>query len=105
MINDDFSIKKIYTSLVAKNRAGSSAKSQKIHDYSKLTSGQDYVLESAIETSGFYITAQGHNIKPKDYLLLSDGNTKMLYQIVAVEYYSEPSDMWTALILNVEAKS
>lgn len=104
MVNGDFSIKKLYNSFIQRNGAGSSSRSQRIHDYSKSIFGQDYVLESAVEAKGFYITAQGYGIKPQDYILLSDGGSKTLYQISKVEYYSEPSDMWIALIFDTEAR-
>ncbi len=64
----------------------------KNHNYKKLTSGIDFTLEVANDGLTADMIGQGA-IKPGDYITISD---QYKYQVVEVEYYSTPPDMWRA---------
>ncbi len=61
-----------------------------------MVAGQDYVFELAEEDKKAYITGQGRGIKPGDSIILDDDAGK--YQVEKIDYYSNPSDMWIALV-------
>lgn len=69
----------------------------KVHDYTGYQAGVEYVFEMTSQDGG-YMTGQGHNLKVGDYVLLSRGTKVDRYQVEQVEYYSQPSDMWIALL-------
>lgn len=73
----------------------------KIHDYSQLFSGSDYVFERLNEGTIGYMTGTGKNIKPFDRIILREGYESYQYQVEEVDYYSDPSDMWIALLKQV----
>jgi hypothetical protein len=70
----------------------------KIHDYSRYVRGEDYVFDPLDEGNGGYMTGQGRNIKRSDRLILSDGKDLICYQVDTIDYYSNPPDMWVALL-------
>ena len=80
--------------------ANTSSLKHKIHDYSKLIEGQDYVFEP-VQGVGGYMTATGKGIKPRDYIILQSGYKNYRYQVEEIEYYADPSDMWIALLKQV----
>jgi hypothetical protein len=73
----------------------------KTHDYRRLVRGEDYVLEMKDESNCGYMTGQGNGIKRGDYLVLANGHGLARYQIEEIDYYSNPSDMWMALVKQV----
>jgi hypothetical protein len=73
----------------------------KIHDYSQLVLGSDYVFERLNEGTIGYMTGIGKNIKPCDRIILREGCESYQYQVEEVDYYSAPSDMWIALLKQV----
>ncbi|MEH2437430.1 MAG: hypothetical protein V7K25_24890 [Nostoc sp.] len=73
----------------------------KIHDYSQLVSGSDYVFERLNEGTIGYMTGSGTAIKPSDRIILQEGCESYQYQVEEVDYYSDPSDMWIALLKQV----
>lgn len=73
----------------------------KIHDYSQLVCGSDYVLERLNEGTIGYMTGIGKGIKPSDRIILREGYESYQYQVEEVDYYSDPSDMWIALLKQV----
>ncbi|MBD2777382.1 hypothetical protein [Iningainema tapete] len=75
----------------------------KIHDYSQFVCGRDYVLE-AVSNFTYYMTAQSKGVKRGDYVMLKNGPNSELYQIEEIDYYSDPSDMWMALLKKVVAE-
>ncbi|WP_421658259.1 hypothetical protein [Leptothermofonsia sp. ETS-13] len=80
-------------------------KRQKTHDYTRYEQGVDYVFE-AIEPHGTrgYLTCQGKGVKPGDYVILRQGNAIVRYQVERIDYYSSPSDMWLALLVQDQLK-
>ncbi|MEH2057780.1 MAG: hypothetical protein V7K97_16785 [Nostoc sp.] len=74
---------------------------KKIHDYSQQVSGSDYVFESINEGMIGYMTGVGKGIKPCDRIILRQGCESYQYQVEEIDYYSDPSDMWIALLKQV----
>ncbi|GAB1545528.1 hypothetical protein NUACC21_82040 [Scytonema sp. NUACC21] len=73
----------------------------KTYDYTKYVCGRDYVFELADNLTQGYMTGQGKGIQPGDYIILHDGSNSERYQVEAIDYYSEPPDMWIALLQKV----
>lgn len=65
----------------------------KNHNYTNLNCGKDYTLEFTNDGLTGDLIGQG-NIKALDYITISPNK----YQVVAVEYYSQPSGMWRAKV-------
>lgn len=78
-----------------------SKQKNKIHDYSQLVRGKDYVFEPLHGGLGGYMTAVGKGIKPCDYIILQHGCQNYRYKVEEIDYYSDPSDMWIALLKQV----
>ncbi len=74
----------------------------KIHDFTQLTAGSDYMFEFLDEEMKGCITGTGKNIKPRDYIILQHNTQTYRYQIEEIDYYSDPSDMWIALLHQVD---
>ncbi|MUG96766.1 hypothetical protein F7734_32270 [Scytonema sp. UIC 10036] len=70
----------------------------KTHDYSQLVCGHDYVFEPMDNLTQGYMTGQGKGVKPGDCILLQIDSQIEKYQVEEIDYYSEPSDMWMALL-------
>ncbi|MHC5610202.1 MAG: hypothetical protein ACYTXA_04035 [Nostoc sp.] len=73
----------------------------KIHDYSQQVWGTDYVFEDLNEGIMGYMTGVGKTIKPGDRIILRKGCEFYQYQVQEIDYYSNPSDMWMALLKQV----
>ncbi|MEH1902973.1 MAG: hypothetical protein V7L04_16530 [Nostoc sp.] len=76
-------------------------KKHKIHDYSQQVWGSDYVFERLNEGTIGYMTGIGKSIKPGDRIILRQGSESYQYQVEEIDYYSDPSDMWIALLKQV----
>lgn len=74
------------------------ANKQKTYDYTNQVSGQDYMFESIDNHSKGYMTAQGKGIAVGDFINLQHGAEIYHYQVEQIDYYSNPSDMWTAVL-------
>ena len=70
----------------------------KTHDYTQSHGGDDYIFDPIEEGNGGYLTGQGRGIERGDYLILSDGSHCHRYQVEEIDYYSNPPDMWIALV-------
>ncbi|MBD2166712.1 hypothetical protein H6G04_20170 [Calothrix membranacea FACHB-236] len=79
-----------------------SKQKHKIHDYSQLISGRDYVFDALHGGLGGYMTGTGKGIKTSDYILVQSGCKPYQYQVEEIDYYSNPSDMWIALVKQVK---
>ncbi|MDH6060502.1 hypothetical protein NWP17_08635 [Chrysosporum bergii ANA360D] len=97
-------MKKLFMSLVGywlaevkffQNQAN---KKQKIHDYTQSVRGRDYVFELTNEGTAGYMTAVGKGIKSGDQIILQLGSHSYVYQVEEIDYYSDPPDMWIALL-------
>ncbi|WP_373529171.1 hypothetical protein [Nostoc sp.] len=73
----------------------------KIHNYSQQIGGIDYVFERLNGGMLGYMTGIGKGIKPCDRIILQQGCESYQYQIEEIDYYSDPSDMWIALLKQV----
>ena len=73
----------------------------KTHDFTECVCGTDYVFEVAEEVTTAYMTAQSKGVKPGDYIVLLIGSESKRYQVEQVDYYSNPPNMWMALIKKV----
>lgn len=85
-------------------RTKQSTQHHKIHDYSRLIWGKDYVFEVRKEGIEGCMTGIGKGIKSHDYIILQHESESYKYQIEEINYYSEPSDMWIALLKQVRVK-
>ncbi|QFS42994.1 hypothetical protein GXM_00467 [Nostoc sphaeroides CCNUC1] len=47
------------------------------------------------------MTGIGKGIKPRDRIVLRQGCESSQYQVEEIDYYSDPSDMWIALLKQV----
>lgn len=73
-----------------------SKRRQKRHNYTQYDADVDYIFEPA-DADGFsYLTSQGGNIRRGDYIVLGNNVNPVQYQVEAIDYYSNPSDMWLA---------
>ncbi|WP_375514666.1 hypothetical protein [uncultured Nostoc sp.] len=73
----------------------------KVHDYSQLICGSDYVFERLNEGTIGYMTGIGKGIKLCDRIIVREGCESYQYQVEELDYYSDPSDMWIALLKQV----
>jgi hypothetical protein len=67
------------------------------HDFTDRSWGHDYTI-SAIYNDGIDIDAAGWGlgIKKDDYLILRENYRTTRYQVLEIEYRSDPRDMWFA---------
>ncbi|MBV6623417.1 MAG: hypothetical protein KI793_10845 [Rivularia sp. (in: Bacteria)] len=73
----------------------------KIHDYTDAEYGKDYMFESADNYNQGYMTARGKGVKNDDYIILKNGSESYRYQVKEIDYYSNPADMWMALLQKI----
>ncbi|GAA6621722.1 hypothetical protein [Scytonema sp. NUACC26] len=74
---------------------------QQTYDYTECVCGCDYAFEPVDNLTKGYMTAQFKGIKRGDYILLKNGSNLYRYQVEEIDYYSEPPDMWIALLHKV----
>ncbi|MBH8552819.1 hypothetical protein I8751_10655 [Nostocaceae cyanobacterium CENA357] len=72
----------------------------KIHDYSQLVWGRDYVFELLNEGTGGYMTGIGKSIELGDYIILRHSCQVYQYQVEEINYYRHPPDIYIALLNN-----
>ena len=73
----------------------------KTHDFTECISGSDYVFEVAPDLTTAYMTAQSKGVKSGDYIILLVGSESWQYRVEKIDYYSNPPDMWMALIKKI----
>ncbi|WP_242051546.1 hypothetical protein [Nostoc sp. FACHB-280] len=71
------------------------------HDYSKFISGKDYVFELLNCGLEGRMTGIGQGIQPFDYIILRCGSELLRYQVVDIDYYADPPDMWMASLKKI----
>jgi MioC protein len=81
------------------------AKKQKTYDYTSQVAGQDYVFEPVENYAKGYMTAQLKGVEVGDFITLQDGAEVYCYQVEQIDYYANPSDMWTAVLRRVIVNS
>jgi sensor c-di-GMP phosphodiesterase-like protein len=75
---------------------GSSPKA-KTHNFTNQVESDNYEIET-IDNNRVQMTAYGRGIKRGDYIIL---NKKVRYRVEAIDYYSNPMNLWTALLFKV----
>ncbi len=76
-------------------------KSSKTHNYTRAIRGQDYVFEPIEQGLTGHMTGYGKGVKVGDYLILQEGSDRCRYKVEEIDYYSNPEDMWIALLKQV----
>jgi hypothetical protein len=76
---------------------------KKIHDYTHLIPELDYVFELSGQGDTGHMTGCGKGITPGDCLLLCQGGESVEYKVEEINYYANPSNMWTALLTRVSS--
>lgn len=71
----------------------------RIHNYTSYTYGRDYAFDEIQDGSQAYMTAYGRGIKRGDYITIRREKIKIQYQVEQIDYYSNPSDLWIALLV------
>ena len=66
------------------------------HDYTRRFPGHDYVFRPQLRGQRGHMMGWGRGIKQDDFLLLENGSTSTRYRVIAIEYFTDPSDMWSA---------
>ena len=80
------------------NGHSASRRVAKTHDYTSQRQGVDYYFELTDHNDRAYLTAQGKGVKRHDYILLNVESMPQRYQVEIIDYYSDPSDLWIALL-------
>jgi hypothetical protein len=88
----------VFVRSLAKIFSSRKRRKPRTYNYTKLTRGQDYFFESIEEGTKGYLTKQGQKVQPGDYIILREENNTFRYKIEEIDYYSNPSDMWIALL-------
>lgn len=65
--------------------------------------GQTFVLDIAPDSSFCYMTSLQAGVQSGDCVEIYHPDQMITYQIQEIEYYAEPSDMWMAKLLKIEA--
>lgn len=73
----------------------------KTHNYTQLVSGEGYVFELIDGGIKGYMTSSGKGVKPGDYIVVADEVSSARYQVEKIDYYSNPPEMWIALLKRV----
>ncbi|MBF2067312.1 MAG: hypothetical protein IGS39_23280 [Calothrix sp. C42_A2020_038] len=81
-------------------------KRHRTYDYTHKVPGQDYVFEVVADdyTKGC-MTAQGKGISVGDFITLQENSEVYRYQVEQIDYYSNPNDMWTAILKRITGAS
>jgi hypothetical protein len=71
------------------------------HDFTQRESGIDYSFHPKNQNKRGYLTAQNRNIKQGDLIVLEVNHSFKKYEVEEIDYYSSPSDMWTASLIDL----
>lgn len=74
----------------------------RVHDYTHLTPGINYVFESIGQGDSGCMTGYGKGIKVGDRLLLCPKGETVECQVEEISYYSDPPDMWMATLTEIQ---
>jgi len=92
------SVKKLLLKLFS---ASQSKNSHRTHDYRHLVWGSDYVFELLNTEMLASMTGIGEGIKADDYIILQKDGKSYRYQVQQIDYYSDPPDMWIAVLKEI----
>lgn len=71
----------------------------KTYRYHLYDSHHTFVINAIENRIDYYsMTAQGSHIQPGDYIEITQPDQCATYQVDAIEYYSDPADMWIAVL-------
>lgn len=70
----------------------------KTHNFVDQIQNVNYEFEE-IDDRKAQMTGYGKGIKPRDYIILFED--KICYRVEAIDYYSEPANLWAALLVKV----
>jgi MioC protein len=79
-------------------------KKVKVNDYTCYESGSDFIFEPIDDGRKGYMTGQGKDVHANEYIALRDGTKVEYYRVETIDYYSNPSDMWIALLSKVNSQ-
>jgi hypothetical protein len=85
------------------------AAQSKTHNYSRCVAGEEYVFGPATEkdqkqgATRFCMTSTGDGIRCSDLILLRNGRSLDKFRVEQIEYYSDYSEMWSALLVHEAA--
>ncbi|WP_299415623.1 hypothetical protein [Acaryochloris sp. IP29b_bin.148] len=71
---------------------------KRCHQYHWQDLNGQFVLEAAPDQSLYYMTTQKEGVTPGDYIEISGLGETSRYQIIQLERYSDPPDMWMATL-------
>ena len=66
------------------------------HDYTERYWGHDYTFDPIDDGMKGHAMGWGTGIEVGDYLLLQNGSDSTRYKVDSINYYADPSDMWSA---------
>ena len=66
------------------------------HDYTKRYWGHDFTFSPKSFEASAHMMGWGKGIKKGDYLVLPNTEKTTRYQIMSIEYFTDPPDMWSA---------
>lgn len=75
------------------------------HDFTKYVCGEDYIWEEGETPQQAYMTGYGDNIYSGDRIILIRQSRQYCYRIQAIDYYSNPDDMWMASLREIASEN
>lgn len=69
------------------------------HDYTQRFPGHDYIFRPLEHGKLGQMQGWGRGISKGDYLLLENGRGSTRYQVRSINYYTDPTDMWSAEVV------
>lgn len=75
-----------------------------VHDYTQCKHGIDYVFELADDNKHGYMTTQSKGVKPGDCVIILQCEHPVHFKVKTVDYYSSPSNMWTAELVKIDSQ-
>jgi hypothetical protein len=76
----------------------------RVHHYTSYKCGRDYAFDEIQDGSQAYMTAYGYGVKPGDYITICRDKVKIQYKVEQIDYYSNPSDLWIALLVRNQSE-
>ncbi|XWK88873.1 MAG: hypothetical protein U7127_02075 [Phormidium sp.] len=71
------------------------------HNFTKQIKSVNYEFEELDARRG-QMTGCGKGINPRDFILLTE--ERIRYRVEAIDYYSDPANLWTALLFRCSAE-
>jgi hypothetical protein len=75
----------------------------KIYTYTKSSDSYSLVLEAINGSSlKYYMTAYGAGIRAGDFIVISDPEFSVTFNVENIDYYLDPPDLWIACLIQSE---